>query len=450
MLSWSFAAAILAIAPPTGFTVSVDRLAVSRTTGEASVTVEPLMAQLVLKGLAVTGKSHLCPTVERAGSTIKVHCTSRRIWAELSHDAKGPFIDLRELSGVSWLDETTQIPLRAWTLKGLLLPDFCPGTLAASRGECALDRGDLKTAKAAWIEGLDSPDASLCHLRLGDLASREGKMEEALAHYSKVPGGGPVGRMGKVRLCELMGTCLSIAESDRMADVDNLPPDMTREVRLATIRRELTAGRDTRAMQSMVASIEADPALCEGAITLCQRFLAIGLQSTEPEARVGALSAFLTDKARKGPYEYALNVAASRIATEVGAPAFAAAILSSNTPRVPPGELSSHLLEIINLYLAAKDPVRAAVVLEYAEGKLGVGTRKANWDQARKKIARRQFDRVITAAPSGPRVAVTPVQTFDALATEVALSTDLARAAAARSKAATPAAPVRSTTENAP
>ncbi len=411
----------------TGFTVSVERVAVTESTG-ASVIADPMLAEVILTGLKLNAKApRLCPTAERRGEQLVLHCTTRRLFAQLTHDEHGAFLDVREITGVSWLD-IASVPMTAWSLRSLSLPDECPGKLAAARGECALAQGEVAAARAAWLEGLEGPDVSLCHLRLGDLAIREGAVEAALAHYAKVPEVGLVGRLAQLRSCELMGTCLTVAASDRAADTHMLGEDLAREVRLFTVRRELAAGRDVRAMQALLSAFEMDGDACSGALSLCQKFLAAGLQSHELEARIAALSAFLTDKVRQGPAGYALNQAASRAASEIGAPGFAATILSANTPHVPGAELSSHLLGIIELYVAARDPVRATVVLEYAESKLGKVTRKGGWSSARRQLGRRAL-----ARPSSERT----TQSLEALSAQVSLSTDLARAASLRSKAST-------------
>lgn len=444
MLSWSFVT-LLAVAPPTGFTVSMERFAVDRVASGATVVTDPLMGQVVLKGITFSGRApRLCPTVERKGPLITLRCTSRRLWAELSQDEHGAFVDLRELTGVSWLDQPTLVPMKAWSLHSVLLPDTCPGTLAAARGECALARGELEVARAAWTEGLQGPDVSLCHLRLGDLAVHDADIETALAHYGKVPPVGPIGHMGLVRSCELMGTCLKEAASDEAASTDLLARDMSRELRLLTVRRELAAGRDARAMQTLQTALDQDPDACEGSLSLCQKLIAVGLQSDDTDARVAALASFLTDRARKGPAEYELNSAASQAARDLGAPAFAASILSANTPKVPASALAPHLLEIIRLYLAARDPVRAAVVLEYAEGKLGAVTQGEPWASARRQLHRRA--RPAVAAPSAQASA----EALEALSTQVSLSTDLARAASLRSRAGDSLPQNRSNTENAP
>lgn len=425
----------IAVAPPTGFTVSVERVAVTRTGASASIAVDPLTGTVTLEGLALTGPAPRLCTVKRAEKNVTLHCRTRRLWAELQKDAKGSFIDLRELAGVSWLD-LPLVPMKAFALRSLLLPDMCPGTLAASRGECALERGELELARTAWNECLTTPDQGICHLRLGDLALREGQLETALAHYAKPTPISPAGKLAKLRACELLGSCLTEADSLAAADVTTLGEDMAREVRLSSVRRELAMGRDERAMQWLLTALDRDADLCSGRVTLCQKLVTVGLSSDDAEARMAALSTFLQEKIRRGPSEYELNVVAAEAARDLGAPGFAATVLSANTPKVSKAELPSHLLRIVSLYLAAKDPVRAAVVLEYAESKLG-GARTASWNQVRRQLGRAPVSRPTVAAPS---------LSLDVLSDDVALTTELARATALRSKAAEPVV----TLENAP
>lgn len=429
----SLLATILASAPPTGFTVAVDRVAVRRVSPQVSVETETMTGRVVLRGLALAAKApRLCPTVEkRKDGAVVLTCTSRRIWAGMGDDVRGSFIDLRQLTAISWAEPSAQLPMRPWPLKVSGIPDQCPGTNSAARAECAFDRGELEAAETGWKEALNGPDLSLAHLRLGDLALSRGDVEAALKHYAATSPTGPVGRLAQVRSCELIGSCLSVTESARMGNTDAMPPEIAREVVLHHIRRELVAGRDADAMTMLTAKLESDPLFCEGVtLPLCQRMIEGGLTSNDVEARISALSVFLSDKARRGPFELILNDEAATTARELGAPGFAASILASNTPRIPRAELSEHLLEIVRLYVAARDPVRAAVVLEYAEGKLGATTRAGGWVSVRRQLGGRSNTTAVA-----PVVSATDDRALEELSSQVSLSTDLARAAAARSRA---------------
>lgn len=442
MLSWTLLS-FLAITPPTGFTASVERLRVARSGGEVTVKVEPLLARVVMTGAKLTGKpSQLCPKVERRGDTTTLHCRTRRLWAALAKDARGSYLDVRQLIGVSWLDADF-IPVMGYAPSTFLLPDSCPGTLLAAQAECALARGDLSRAERLFTACLETPDLGLCHLRLGDFAARRGDVEAALQHWAMAPYNGPVARLARFRTCELMGTCLDVEGSARARSLDTLPPELHLEVKLAAVRRELAAGRDAEAMTLFVSMLEQAPTVCEGNQPLCQRLVWIGLQSDDAEARMGALSVFLQDRVRRGGAEHELNQLAAATATELGAPAFAASIISANTPRVPRAELPEHLLRVIELYLAAHDTVRAAVVFEYAEVKLGAVTQGVRWNAVRKALNHK------TTLPPAETTVADSTAALAALSDDVSLSTDLARATKARSQAANPLTQP-ATPENAP
>lgn len=423
------------VAPPTGFTVSVERIHVRPVAQTASVSVEPLLGRVTLLGLSIVGKTPtLCPRLENQDGAILLQCKTRRLWAELVQQGKETFVELREIAGISWQDADAQIPLRSWPLLSLSLPDHCPGTLPATRGECALAAGQLDVARAAWNECLKGPDVNLCRVRLGDLAFREGDIEEALAQWKKVTPVGPIGRMASMRKCELLGSCLVAKESDKMASTDLLPQSMAQEVTLHAIRRELFAGRDAHALELMVNALQHDRMLCHGAVALCQKFIAAGLGSEEPDARIAALSTFLHDEVRGGPSGYRLNQLASQTATELGAYAFAAAILAANTPHVPRNKLPSHLYAVIDLYLRAEDPIRAGVVFEYAESKLGTAVRSAQWNSLRVRLKKGMSPSLPVSKQTPPTKQVADLSSIN---DTVYISTDLARAAAALSRANT-------------
>ena len=427
----ALATMLLAVAPPTGFSQSVERIAVRRTSGPVSVEADPMTARVVLHGLALTEKPpRLCPVVTRKEGVITLTCNTRRLWAGLQSDPRGTYVDVRQLTAVSWLDDASRVPMRAWSLRSVLIPDVCPGTTAAARGECALGKGDLGRAREAWDMALTGPDLGLAHLRLGDLALVDGDVELALKHYSKVTSVGPVGRMAQARACELSSSCLNPVESERVANSEGLALELARELTLYTLRREMAVGHDQAAMTLLLSKLETDLSFCQGAVGFCQKLIEGGLASTDVEARLTALSAFLTDKVRKGPYELALNEAAAASAQEIGAPGFAAAILAGNTPNVAHAHLADHLLEVVRLYLAARDPIRAAVVLEYAEGKLGAASRSGGWVAVRRQLNR---PGAVSAAPAAP---IVDEVAMEQLSTQVSLSTELARAAATHSRAA--------------
>jgi tetratricopeptide (TPR) repeat protein len=312
-----------------------------------------------------------------------------------------------------------------------VLPSHTIIQVPAARAECALGKGDLEVARAAWEEALLGPDLGLANLRLGDLALLDGDVVLAMNHYAKVIPVGPVGRLAQARTCELAGNCFSEVESKRIASDEGLAPEFARELALYTLRRELVSGRDRAALEFMTKRLSMDPDLCEAARTFCQKVVEVGLGSADVEARIAGLSLYLNDRVRRGPREQALNRVASETAFELGAPAFAAAVLASNTPHVEASALPSHLLRIIKLYTAANDHVRAEVILEYADTKLGAVTRGAEWSAVRKQLRSNAKTKRAVELPS----LAADEQALEALTSQVTLTTDLARAARARSQA---------------
>lgn len=431
MLSWTLFAA-LAATPPTGFTASVERIPVTPTGGKLTVKVEPLLGRIVVSGGVPGGKgSQLCPKVERKDGTVTLHCRTRRLWAGLTKDRKGTFLDIRQVVGVSWLD-LEGAPLITYRPGDFYLPDACPGQLLVSQAECALGRGEEAKARQLFTRCLETPDQGVCRLRLGDLALRAGDLEAALAFWEKVPAHGPQGRLATQRSCELAGTCLDPVASRKTRDAHGLTPPMKIELGLAAVRRELAMSRDAEAMNILIGELERESATCDGAQAQCQKFVYAGLVSDDPEARMGALSVFLRDRVRRNKSDAVMNEAASAAARDLGAPAFAASILSASTPEVTKAKLPQHLLSVTELYLEAGDAVRAAVVLEYAETKLGSAARSGAWAATRRQLAR------LEEGPPPAKPQVDPSAAMAALSDSVALSTDLARAVKARSMAAFP------------
>lgn len=423
---------LLALTPPSGFTASIERVPVRVIGSTPLVEVDSLGAEVKLTGLAIIGKApRLCPKQEATKGAVILKCATRKLWASFDRDGQKAFVEFRELTSIAWLDADARIPPHAWSLKGLSLPDACPGQVPAARAECALGKGDLEVARAAWEEALLGPDLGLANLRLGDLALLDGDVVLAMNHYAKVIPVGPVGRLAQARTCELAGNCFSEVESKRIASDEGLAPEFARELALYTLRRELVSGRDRAALEFMTKRLSMDPDLCEAARTFCQKVVEVGLGSADVEARIAGLSLYLNDRVRRGPREQALNRVASETAFELGAPAFAAAVLASNTPHVEASALPSHLLRIIKLYTAANDHVRAEVILEYADTKLGAVTRGAEWSAVRKQLRSNAKTKRAVELPS----LAADEQALEALTSQVTLTTDLARAARARSQA---------------
>jgi tetratricopeptide (TPR) repeat protein len=423
--------AVLAAAPPTGFTSSVERIPLLRQGREAPTLVLDAMAgHIYLTHVRPKEpfKSVICPHLEQAADGAVLGCSSRRIWAGLFQDRLGPYLDLRVLRGIP-RDGELAIGLTAWPVRALGIPDDCPGRLDATLGECALAEGKLEEAEAAYRKARGGPDSNLAYLRLGDLAAARGELEAAMHLYAFVPPVGPVGRLARARLCDLTGSCLSERDSMAMGETLGLPEIVKGELQLTTWRREALCGREAHILPDFTLALQSNPQLCASSMPLCQRILLAGLNSTDDSARAAALDGWLVESVRRGPFELELSIGAAHAAEDLGAPAFAATVLASSAGWVTRGDLDDHLLRIVQLYLAGRDPVRAAVILDYAEQRLGAkATRKADWRELRGELARAQHVDPLATAPRPPDPAL-PV-----LASEVALARDLAHAAYVRSQ----------------
>lgn len=138
------------------------------------------------------------------------------------------------------------------------------------------------------------------------------------------------------------------------------------------------------------------------------------------------LAAFTSPELRAVPDDLELAVEGARVAEQVGAPVFAARVLSVITDRVPKADLPAHLLRVAQLYLAGEDAHPRALVAEYAESRLGARTASApSWRSVRQRVSGNRGDQR-PAAPQGLDTAT--------LMDEVGLATELARAATLRSR----------------
>ncbi len=435
MISWVIATAVAM--PPTGFTQALERVALTRPITAAQVQVDPLLGRIIVTQPKILKdrSSTLCPTVLEERDRTVLRCTSRRLWATSATDKNGPYLDVRLLQGVPPSTGGDDLPLRPWPLKALGIPEDCPGKSLAPRGECLLGDGKLAEAEALFEQALGGPDTLLARLRLGDLAIRRGDLETGLAQYALIPTtAGPVGRLARARSCTLIGTCLSGPQAEVAAELGGLSGPLRAELFLISVRRDVAAGHVEPAIGRLANELATDTALCTGAEGLCQRLAQVALESEEDETRLDGLRIFMTDGVREGPHEAEVSLIAASAAQALGAPKFAGALYSAATPFVAPAELEQHLLKTARLFLEAKDPVRANVILDYAESKLRGRTSSAAWAPVRRAVA---SVRGLQGRPSRkPAVAPQPAPAMAAV-DEAEATAELAKVAVLKSRAAT-------------
>ncbi len=420
--------------PPTGFTSSMERIALERTSPRVEVTVDPLVKTVVLTGAKISGRreSTLCPTQIQHRDGLWLHCTTRRLWAAIGDDENGLYLDLRALRGVTWQWDAAGLPLQRWPFEGLGIPESCPGTIDVAKAECAFGEGRFEEAAVLFTAGLRTPDVHFARLRLGDLALRRGDPEGALSWYAKAAANGPVSRLANLRECDLTGNCLN----ERAETVAGLPPTLAMEARIHRIRQDLAADRDREAMQQLADEIEAGRPICTVAHLFCQKAVQGAFLAQDDETSSLALSVFATARLADGVAGIDVARAAAAAAERAGAPAYAAAVLASVSGRLALADLDVHLQQVARLYLSARDPVRAQFVVEYAEQKLSPATLKSKpWKQLRRTV---DPTPAATAPAPGPTAPPSLAARLPAMAEDIAISRELARAVQVRSAAAQP------------
>lgn len=434
MISWVLATAVAS--PPTGFTQALERVQLTRPVAAAQVQVDPLLGRIIVTQTKILKgpPSNLCPTVIEERERTVLRCTSRRLWAAAGADKSGPYLDVRLLQGVPPATGGDDLPLRPWPLGALGIPEQCPGRSTAPRGECLLADGAYDEAEALFKEALGGPDTPLARIRLGDLALRRGDWETALEQYALIPHtAGPIGRLAALRSCTLIGTCLSGAQAEASGELVGLSGVLRAELLLLSVRRQVAAGGVAAGVERLAAELATDPGLCSGAEALCQRIAQVGLEAEEDDVRMAGLRIFLTEGVRQGPHEAEISLVAAQAAEALGAPRFAGALYAAATPLVARPELEAHLLKTARLFLQAKDAVRANVILDYAESKLG-GARGSQWSQVRRAVAPIRGQAGKRVAKAQPKVEPTPAL---APVDEAQATAELAHVAILRSRATT-------------
>ncbi|MFT3838933.1 MAG: hypothetical protein QM723_18275 [Myxococcaceae bacterium] len=407
---------LAASAPGPEMTSAVEQLPL--TAAPSKVNVDPFLARIELTGARLKGASTLCPKAKATGTVQTLECT-RRIWAQVN----GNTLELREFRGVPPLAAADAAPNHGWPLFELGLSGDCKQPMGVLEvGECAFTRGDAAAAKDAFTKALAGRESRYAHLRLGDFAAREGDLAAAFSHYQQASGGGLVGRMADERACAISGLCV-VRKDEAVANTTGLPGVLRRELTLRTALRAHFGGRDAEAMELLLAeSTQARPA-CEDALPLCQKLTQAALLGNDEMARGLAMRAFLESGFRDGPHEVELARAVAVASEKVGAPSFGAGILSSVVEKLPAAEVDGQLREIVRLYAAAHDTVRAQVVLEYADSRAGGRAKGDAWLSLRA---------VLRTSGHSP---VAQLDLRPKLSDQVELANELARSALVRSAA---------------
>jgi hypothetical protein len=412
-------------------TVNVEQLPLGSAATNWSMQWEALARRLTLKPSAKTPDvdrfvkqlarhpSALCRNAVAEGTKLIITCESSLLQLSLRTQQNTRILEIREVRGLPWRGMVEEIVSKPFDPSTVGLGDACPGSTTLGKAECALSKGDRALAETLYRQSLKATGAPLAHVRLGELALRVGDTTAALSAFEEgAASDGPFGRLAKARVCELTGNCFD-SHMDRIFDLRNVPDPLADEMTLRRARIEAFLGKPADGAKHLS---ERPDACRPSAIELCQRILLAALQT--PTLDGDALPLFLSFSLRdEPPMRLQLAQAAAEASVRVGAPGFAATLLSAATPAASSAELPAHLLRVAQLYRLADDDVRASVVLEFAASRFGPALMK-----------KPEWRRVSAHLP--PVTAKSPAPSSLATVPEDDAAPDLARALLARTKAA--------------
>lgn len=328
-------------APLLPFTERLQRIAVAAPPARLSVEVLPLGRRVLLSGplevltrLSRTvrpGPAAVCaPTAPPAGKVLVLRCSTALLHAQLEPEGAGAVLVLRQLRSVPFVAAQEapppfEVPAQADPF------DDLPSLRAVADSDAALLAGDPIAAMAA--------------------------LKQVKFRTS-------IGRLASMRRAELDGSALAGPLNGDLWDTSGMPPAWSTDLQLHQLRVLGLRGE----VEEAVALLRAQPSLCAAQRALCLSVLWRGLEDDRDAARLEALTAYaalaLEDRSALGLW---VAPVAARVAADSGAPGWAARLLASRTPQLPRDELEPHLLTVASYFAQAKDQVRLAAVLDYAQ-----------------------------------------------------------------------------------
>jgi hypothetical protein len=338
------------------------------------------------------GAGQICSDVDVVGTSVVVHCRTKRIDAHLVVERGKTYLEIEQLRGLPFRFEPAQLNV-FYDPPSVGFGGPCPGTTLAGRGECALKDGRVEEATGMFRLALGSAgQASFAGLRLGDLAAARGDIIGALNYYRRASYSDLFGSIAVARLCELDGGCLE-ENRTRVFSPGGKPDPVRSELQLRGARAALFQEDYSEAGRLLA---DAADNLTSGACTemgqlLCRRILMVVLQHSKGEEATRAIETWLSlsDK-YQGPMVKQLMWAVAEKAAEIGAPSFGANLLAANATSAEGPGLGEHLLRTAEMYLQADDVVRARVVVDYADTRGGgkaSGFSGPRWAAVRSKVA---------------------------------------------------------------
>jgi hypothetical protein len=187
------------------------------------------------------------------------------------------------------------------------------------------------------------------------------------------------GRIAALDLCQLTADCTAHDKASKGMLTERLPEPIRTAVEMREIRREAYFGSATVAAAAlsrrMAENLRDNP--CEETYFNTCREVALAAMLSD-EDPISGLDLYVS--LPRGAEWRAADVdsarAAALAAARVGAPGFAASVLTSVTRAVHPSAQEQHLRNIVLLYREAGDDIRGQVVLDYAVARAGKAGRK--------------------------------------------------------------------------
>lgn len=402
----------LAISPPPDSTspapawrvataATSERIDLSFVTGPVRVEVLPLDRLIILHtrnnpsrlaARVAAAAGQICPEVRAEKDRVELRCRTPQLDATLNRFGKSLVLDINELRGLPWRLGPDGPPISFFDPEELGLGAACPGDNAAARGECALKEGRFLEAAKGFRDALLTPNLLFAQVRLGDLALIAGDPQTAVGWYNLGNRVGVYGRLSSGRLCEFDPECITFVPS-LDPDPYSMPPLLRDDLVLRWARAQAFSGDLPQAVSILRRRFEAvdDDRFCQlPAGVLCRRILLTAFKQVALEQGRHVLETYLLlPESGEGPVAVELSREAAEMSARLGAPSFGANLLSRVTGIVPEPRLAEHLLRAAELYLMGHDPVRARVILEFAESRaLGKALQERRWKHVRKLAMR--------------------------------------------------------------
>lgn len=332
-------------------------------------------AEVVGKGLQ-KNRPQLCPEVAVNGARVMLGCSATRVEAVLSRSPRALDLFLHRGIPDCGPDRLAIPPLRPEEL-GLGNP--CPGSTDAGRAACLLNAGDRAGARTLLQAALKGAESVAARWMLGAMAAEERDLLRAVEAFQQAGIRGVFGRIAALDLCELTAECSAHEKASRSTLTERLPEPLRTAVEMREFRREAYFGSATAAAAAlsrrMAENLRDNP--CEDIyFSTCREVALASLLSEEDPLTALELYLSLPGGSEWRSADVDSARAAALAATRVGAPGFAASLMTSVTRSVHPSAQEEHLRNIVLLYREAGDDVRAQVVLDYAVARAGKAGKK--------------------------------------------------------------------------